>query len=176
MKRGILLTLIFGGLLLVCGGCSPVLEYHPGLYTKSVTGTIQTEQVDPAPQPFILVLDFHRTLLETTDGFLQRITAFIVYPDAEGKYSVAFANDTAKLELSFYAQNSLTLVQQFNRSLGIGSYQYHADLKRDENWRNSYFLQIKPTLIEYITEKRFLMNQSDRHFLGEWLAAADERF
>jgi hypothetical protein len=162
--------------LFVFSGCSPALEYKAGLYTKSVTGVIKTEQVDPAPQPFVLVLDFHRTLLETAEGFLQRVTAFIVYPDAEGNYSVPFGTDTAKLELTFFARYSSSIVQQFSRSLGIGGYRYDVDLKEDKNWRNSYFLLIKPTLIEFITEKRYLMNQTDRRFLGEWLAVADERF
>ncbi len=157
-------------------GCSHSFEYRAGLYTKSVEGLVRTDSQSPAGEPFILVLNYHRTLIETSEGFLNRASAFVAYPDGEGKYSIPFDTDTVKLELNFYAKGYLLMNQQFHRSIGVGSYRFDVNLVEDKDWKNSYFLMIKPVLVEYITEDRFLMNQFDKYHIGQWLSEIDEEF
>ena len=169
-------------LLMVCCilaipvGCSSTLDYEVGLYTKTVKGILNIENAKASHRPFILVRDYHRTLIETSQGHLNRVTAFVILPNAKGNYSVPYSTDTVKLELTYYAQNSHTRVQEFHRSLGVGIYTFNVTLEEDKNWKDSYYLFIKPVLVEFITEKRYRMNQVDKLFIGEWLAAADEQF
>ncbi len=163
-------------ILAILPGCSSSLDYDFGLYTKSVTGTLSIRDADTAHRPFILVKNYHRTFMETSQGYLNRVTASVALPDAKGRYLVPYSADTVKLELTYYAQNSHTRVQEFHRSLGVGSYTFNVRLEEDKNWKDSYYLFIKPVLIEFITEKRYQMNQVDKLFIGEWLAAADKQF
>jgi hypothetical protein len=152
------------------------LEYEVGLYTKSVNGVLNIKDAAPSHRPFILVRDYHRTFIETSQGYLNRVTASVVLPNAKGKYSVPYSSDTVKLELTYYAHNNHMRVQEFQRSLGIGSYTFDVNLEEDKDWKNSYHLFIKPVLIEFITEQRYRMNNVDKYFIGEWLAAAEEQF
>lgn len=156
------------------GGCSSSPDYQAGLYTKSVAGTIRPSAAHEEARCFVLVLNYHRTLIETSEGYLSRVTASLVYPDQEGNYKATFDADTVTLELAFYAKGHLVLNQQFHRSLGIGAYNFNVKLKEDVDWKNSYYLMIKPSLSDYITEGRYLMNQFDKHYIGEWLAGIDE--
>ncbi len=150
------------------------MEYKTGLYTKSVEGIVLPSLQHPEAETFILVVNYHRTLIETSGGYLSRATASVVYPDDEGKFSASFDADTVTLELTFYSKRHMVLNQQFHRSLGIGSYNFDIRLKEDVDWKNSYYLMIKPTLVDFVTEDRYLMSQYDKHHIGEWLAAIDE--
>ena len=163
-------------ILAILAGCSSSLDYEIGLYTKTVKGMLSIKDAEASHRPFILVRNYRRTLIETSQGHLNRVTASVILPNAKGRYLVPFSTDTVKLELTYYAQNSHMRVQEFHRSLGVGSYTFDVTLAEDENWKDSYYLFIKPVLIEFITEKRYQMNQVDKLFLGEWLAAADEQF
>lgn len=176
-KKIWMLVISFIGVSLLGGyGCSSHLSYKAGLYTKKVSGKVSIEKPDDANRPFILVLDYHRTMMEMSDGYLSRVTAFIIRPDEKGHYRAPFSADTVRLELMFYAYNRQIVSQAFRRSLGIGGYQFDIELKEDNDWRNTYYLIVKPTLIEYITEKRYRMSDFDRYYIGEWLTEADERF
>ena len=170
LHRTFALVLLLGFLV----GCTSSFEYKAGLYTKSVEGVVQTSLTHPETRPFILVLNYHRTLIETSEGYLNRATAFVAYPDMDGKYSVSFDADTVSLELSFFAKEHFLVNQQFKRSIGIGKYKYDVQLKEDKDWKNSYFLIVKPVLIEFITEDRFQMNQFDKYHIGQWLSDIDE--
>jgi hypothetical protein len=159
---------------LILGSCSSSIDYDAGLYTKTVEGRIKATNQSSEDKVFVLVLNYHRTLLETSEGYLNRVTAFVTYPDDEGRYSASFDTDTVKLELAFFAKKHFVMNQQFHRTIGVGSYRFDVVLKQDKDWKNSYYLMIKPWLIEYIIEDRYLMSQFDKHQIGEWLAEIDE--
>lgn len=169
-RRGIILLLL-GGMLL--SGCSPSGDFQWGVYTKQVKGRIVTEENLGTAKPFLLVMNYHRTLIETSSGYLSRVTAFVAYPDGDGDFSVPFDADTVSLDIAVYAKGSVVKRERFRRSLAIGSYTYNVKLIRDENWRNNYYLKIKPFLVEFITEQRYLMNRIDKLYIGEWLAEMD---
>lgn len=175
MRISVAKFIIFLLVLLGAFSCSSNVDIKSGLYTKTVEGEITADDSGLSEYPFVLVLNFHRTLMETSEGFLNRVSASIAYPDEEGRYSASFSSDTVKLQLMYYDYEKQVAFAEFSRSIGIGSYLYNITLAKDEDWRNSYYLNIKPVLIEYITEKRFQMNQMDRKFIGDWLSRADEK-
>jgi len=155
-------------------GCSLSGDYDLGLYTKTVKGTINFSSEINTKEAFILVLNHHRTLMETSEGYLSRVTASLEHPNEKGEYSASFDADTVELELIIYAENCLVESGRFHRTLGIGHYIHNKALQKDKNWRNSYFVMIKPILIEYINENRYLMSQQDKYYLGEWLSKSED--
>ncbi len=173
MKTGYtsLICLLIAFSLTSCSGSG---GYNIGLYTKTVKGTIHFSSEIKTKEAFILVLNYHRTLIETSEGYLSRVTASIEHPNENGEYSASFDADTTKLDLMIYAENCLIESGRFQRTLGVGSYINDKQMQKDENWRNTYYLMIKPVLIEYINEDRYLMNQMDKYYLGEWLSKSED--
>ncbi len=163
-------------LLVLPFGCLGPVKYNPGIYTRVVTGNITVEKPSAQGKSFVLIQNYHRTFLETSKGYLYRVTASIAYPDEKGSYSVAFDTNTVQLDLTFYADGCVTNANRFHRTLGIGKYEYNVELKEDTTWRNNYYLFIKPTLMEYITEERYLMTQRDKLFIGDWLSKVENEF
>lgn len=155
-------------------GCSGMSDYQVGLYSTSVDGVITGISDVKTDEVFILVLNYHRTLLETSEGFLNRVTASLVYPNERGEYSALFDTDTTTLDLRIYAKGKLLESAKYHRSLGIGVYEYDVSLQKDENWKNTFYLMVKPHLVEFITEERYMMSQMDKLFIGDWLSKVED--
>ncbi len=166
--------IVLSGLIIAASGCSSEVSYSPGIYTHHVQGKVSVESELTEDRPFIVVQKHHRTFFETSDGYLNRVSVSISRPDLKGNYSIEFGADTTQLDLIFYANGFLTDSFRFHRTLGIGKYGYDITLKKDKGWRNSFFLLIKPTLIAYVTEKRYKMPESDKYFVGDWLSKVED--
>jgi len=170
------------GRLLVCwaalpifAGCAGQADFHLGVVTRSITGTMVVEGEPEQVQPFILVRKHNRTLIETSGGYLHRVSAEIIRPDG-GNYAVDMGAEVDRVELTFLGRRHRPVSFAFNRTLGIGEYVFNAHLHPDAAWRDSYYLLIRPELIEYIIEQRYLMRRSDQLFLGEWMDRTESQF
>lgn len=175
MNNRAIFCLVFLILAIAFVGCSEKTDYKVGIYSISVDGSIQKSEGLTKDNAFILVINHHRTLLETSEGYLHRVTASIVHPNKNGAYSARFDTDTTTLDIRVFARNSLVESQRFHRSLGIGRYIYNVSLKTDDNWGNNYYLLIKPYLIDFITEERYLMSKMDKLFIGNWLSDIEDQ-
>ncbi len=157
-------------------GCSGSLIYHPGIYTRFVKGKIFLESASVNERPFIIVRKHHKTFLKTSEGYLRRITASVIKPDQNGFYRIVFGTEVGQLDVMYFAKGFISDSFSFHRTLGIDSYEYNVALKPDKNWRNSFFLLMKPTLAEYIIEDRYRMTQADKLFIGDWLDEVENDF
>jgi len=161
--------LAFGAAILIFFvGCSEQLDYRIGIVTRSITGRLLINNDLKDVQPFIVVRKYNKTLIETSAGYLHRVSAAIIYPE-NGKYTVEMAAEVDQVKLTFLGRYHRPLTFRFNRTLGVSQYIYDAQLKVDPLWRDSYFLLIKPNLTEYIVEQRFKMEKADQFFLGQWM-------
>ena len=164
------------GLLLFAPGCSDKIKYSAGFVTTSVKGKIELAQNAEPDRVFIVVRKYHRTLLESSGGYLHRLSASIVHLDDRGYYKIPLDSEVDRIDLLIVAEGYRSGQQSFRRTLGIGSYQYDTMLEMDPNWHNNYYLLIKPMLSEYITEERFRMDTSDQMFLGNWFSEVEAEF
>lgn len=177
MKRAAKYSILFSvlvGSLIISPGCSDQVKYHAGLVTGSVAGKILLDPDLGKEHIFILVQEHHRTFIKTSEGYLIRISASVAHPDENGYYSIPFAAEVVRLDLRVVARGYQVVFFSFNRTLGIGRYEYNKTLTRAPNWRDSFFLLIKPVLSEYITEERYLMKRFDQLFLGNWLSETED--
>ncbi|MBU3915809.1 hypothetical protein KKA14_09770 [bacterium] len=171
---GLFYLAVLSGLVTCLSGCASNVRYSPGIYTHHVEGQVLLESEQTADSPFIVVKKHHRIFFETSSGYLYRVSVSICHPDEKGKYSIEFGADTAQVDLIFYANGFLTDSFRFHRTLGIGKYVYDITIKKDKSWKNSFFLLIKPTLIEYVKEKRYRLPELDEHFIGDWIGKIEE--
>lgn len=163
-------------ILVLTSACSDHSDFRLGIVTLSVSGQLTVEVDVEVAQPFVIVRKFNRTLIENSaGGYLYRVSATIVYPE-NGQYKVDMAAEVDRVELTFLGRYHVPVTYRFKRTLGVGEYIYHARLKKDPAWRESYHLLVKPNLTEYITEDRFKMRQSDQLFLGQWMDKTEAEF
>ncbi|MCP4750341.1 MAG: hypothetical protein GY866_05585 [Proteobacteria bacterium] len=162
------------GYITLIAGCSDKVTYHPGLVTDRIEGKIILDSNSKQEQPFILVRKHNRTLIETSDGYLHRISASIVHPNKDGFYTIDFETAVDRMDLMFLARGFQTNYFSFRRTLGIGKYEYNVGLEEDPNWKDTFFLLIKPTLSEYITEQRYRMKNYDQLFIGNWISEIEK--
>lgn len=163
------------GMLFSLVGCSDQLDYRLGIVTRSITGRLLVNNDFTDVQPFIIARKYNKTLIETSAGYLHRVSAEIIYPQ-NGTYSLEMAAGVDRVELMFLGRYHAPLSFRFNRTLGVSQYIYNARLKVDPVWRDSYFMLIKPSLTEYIVEQRFKMKKSDQLFLGQWMDKTEDGF
>lgn len=169
-------SLLFGfGVLLILAGCSDHTDYYLGVVTRSISGKMVVEGDVTDDQPFILVRKFNRTLIETSNGYLYRVTAGIIRP-VNGQYHVSMEAEVDRVELTFFSRRHRPVFYSFRRTLGIGEYVFDARLLLDAAWRDSYYMLIKPELTEYIVEQRYKMRSVDQLFLGEWMDKTETQF
>ncbi|MBU2648853.1 hypothetical protein KKI24_29370 [bacterium] len=161
--------------LVLIEGCSDQLDYRVGVVTRSVSGKMKVSGNLTDVQPIILVRKYNRTLIESSTGYLYRVSAEIVYPQS-GMYTVDMAAEVDRVELMFLGRYHTPVSYQFKRTLGVREYIYNVRLQKDPGWRESYFLLIKPILAEYIVEQRFRMSPSDQLFLGQWMDKTEDTF
>lgn len=175
MKTFQLLCLI--GLLLGTIGCSGKVNYHIGIVTHSVTGKIERESPETyQSETFVLVKEHVRTFMSSSDGDLHRIAAKIVKVDKEGNYSVTYGSDVSQLDLYYLSEGHFLDSESFKKTLFIGSYEFNMMLKADLDYRNSYYLAIKPMLVELITEPRYKLPITDQAFLKNWMNQMDDLY
>ena len=160
--------LIICGSMFLSGGCAKDVQYSVGLVTMKVDGKIDLMSDNGATRPFILARKQHRTLIQTSSGYLYRFTASIVHPDERGSYTIHMENDVYRVEVQVIAQGYRSVQQNFQRTLGISSYHFDTQLKKDLNWHDSYYILIKPALSEYITEQRYKLDKNAQMFLSDW--------
>lgn len=169
---GMGLILVSICLLIFSAGCSDHTDYRLGIVTRLISGSLVVNGEPAAVEPIVIVRKYNRTLIETSGGYLYRVSAEVVYP-IDGRYRVQMGAETNRVELTFLGRFHTPLTYQFKRTLGVSEYIYNARLKSDPAWRDSYFLLIKPALTEYIVEQRFNMRKSDQLFLAEWMDRAE---
>lgn len=171
-------------LLLSLGGaaslssCAEGVTHHPGWVTESIQGKMTLEAPQgqsPFQHAFVLVELQERSFLGDAESPQFELRAFLVRPDQEGRYRVRLSSATASLRLSFFARGHLVAKKEFDRTLGVGSYEFDPALKRDEDWLNRFYFGIQPHLTGYITDERFKMPETDQLFLGNWLKSALEK-
>ncbi|MBT4527038.1 MAG: hypothetical protein HOC24_10835 [Deltaproteobacteria bacterium] len=171
-QRVCLISLLLGAI-----GCSGKINYHIGIVTHSVTGKIERESAATyQSETFILVKEYVRTFMSTSDGDLHRIAAKIVKADKKGNYNISYDSDVSKLDLFYLSEGHLIDSESFKKTLFIGSYEYNMRLKTDSDYRNSYYLVIKPMLVELITEPRYRLSITDQIFLKNWMNQMDDLY
>lgn len=164
-------------LLIGAVGCSGKVGYHFGVVTHSVIGKIEKESSEKFNSTtFILVKEHVRTFMSNSDGDLHRIGAKIVKVDNEGNYNVSYGSDVSQLDLFYLSEGHLMDSESFRRTLFIGSYEYNMTLKTDNDFRNSYYLVIKPILSELITESRYRLPLNHQVFIKDWMDQMDENY
>jgi len=151
------------------GGCADQVTHHPGLVTHTVYGQIQLDPDSDPSRSFVVVRRHDTTLIESSTGYLSRLSALVVHPDKDGRYSVRFEPETRQLDLTFIARGFLPVSFSFRRTLGIGSYEYPVLLRKDPQWKDNYFLLIKPALVNVIAESRYRLTSLEQLFLGDWM-------
>ena len=158
-------------------GCSGKINYHIGVVTHSVTGKIERESAKRyKSETFILVKEHVRTFMSTSDGDLHRVGAKIAKVDEEGNYVVSYDSDVSRLDLFYFSEGHLMDSETFKKTLFIGSYEYNMTLKADSDYRNSYYLAIKPMLVELIIEPRYRLPITDQVFLKNWMNQMDDLY
>lgn len=163
------------GICLILGACSKEVGYRPGLVTQHVQGQIELAAGNSDSQAFVVVRKHNVTLIETSAGYLRRIAVNVLHPDEKGRYSASFDAETRQLDLTFISRGRRPVSHSFRRTLGIGAYRYDVCLKPDPQWRESYYLLIKPTLVDFIVEKRYQLAPAEQLFLGDWMVSAEKQ-
>ena len=166
---------VLAALVAVGSGCSDHTDYRLGVVTRSVSGKLSVSGTQEEVQPFIIVRKYNKTLIESSSGYLYRISADVIFP-VNGNYTVDMAAEVDRVELMFMGRYYTPVTHHFRRTLGVGEYIYNASLNKDPAWRDSYFLLIKPILTDYIVEQRFKMSHSDQLFLGQWMDRTESEF
>jgi hypothetical protein len=156
-------------------GCSKQVTYRAGVYTHSVHGQIQLEPGQGVEEAFVIVRRYDLTLIETASGYRHRLSAAVLHPNPDGTYAVPFHPETRRLDLTFIARDCLPVNFSFQRTLGIGAFEYDVQLVRDGQWKDVYFLLIKPVLVDLIVENRYRLAPVEQLFLGHWMDQTENR-
>lgn len=161
--RLLALLLLWG---LVAGCSSERVGVQMGFVTEEVKG-----RITPAakPRPVVLVRAHRAGFVEGPQGRLAEVNAFLVFPDAKGEYQVPFATEVRAVQLLVFKPGFKPARAGFERSLGVESYRFDLDLKPEANWKEGYYLGLKPVLSGYITEERYKLPARDVLFLNEWM-------
>ncbi|MGK0289720.1 MAG: hypothetical protein ACI86H_001166 [bacterium] len=174
-RRSVLFLIVFVSCMIFLSSCSGKGKYHAGLYTTEVYGKVSLGNLTTLPElseeerPFILVQKYHRLFIQTSQGYLERVSASIVYPQPDGSYIVKLGDEVTRLDLFYIAKGYLQDVVNFRRSLGIGKIEYNPILRLDPNWQQSFSIQLRPFLSGFVVEQRYQMPLLDQVFLGKWL-------
>lgn len=170
----LLFLVAWATVFLFFSGCSEKVGYQPGVVTHSVLGTINkaTDQ-NHQSDTFVLVKEHVRTFMSTSEGDLHRISAKIIKADKTGNYVVAYDSNVSQVDLYYISEGHFMDSETFRKTLFIGAYEYSPSLKVDADFKNSYYLVIKPLLTELITEPRYQLPISDQIFIEEWLNQMD---
>ena len=156
------------------GACSDHVSYRPGLVTRQIEGTILLAGAPAQSKPFLIVRKYQNTLIETSDGYLETVTAELVHPDPSGQFIIEYDSGTRRVEYMVVAEGFNTSQGSFKRSLGVSAYQVEAVLTSQVNWRENYYLTLKPVITEYIVEERYELSEVDRQFLSDWLDMSED--
>jgi len=165
--------LYFG--LILCAfttSCSDSVHYTFGVITQEVNGVIE---VQPEAKPLVLVRMQIATFAQTSQGQVQQARAKLVYPDLDGSYRVLLEDNVSQLELYFIAHGYQTAHANFERTLGVKSYQFNVKLETAPNPKGSYYHSLKPLLTQYIVEPRFQMPPKDQLALGAWMTEEENQ-
>ena len=158
------LILLFG-----LAACADKVSYHPGWVTKEVIGGLEPETA------FVLVEREDQTFLPGMEqGQRTRISAGLVKRDDQGRYQVLLPDETQRVSLLFIARGYQTHRISFDRTLGVGAYEYDVSLKPDPNWKRGFYLSLRPFLQGFITEPRYKMPAEQQFFLGQWLNESED--
>ena len=157
------------GLIFIGAGCSKEINYKPGLLTGAIRGKIIYESNDEDGYPFLIIQEYHQTLIEMSGGYLSRVSAAVVQPDEKGNYSVEFETGVNRLDLVFVFRGHYTQTANFKRTLGVGEYEFNVTFNKDDDWVNNYYVLVKPTLINYIVEKRYRIREIEKQYLVDWI-------
>jgi hypothetical protein len=158
---------------LIVPGCSKQVTYHAGVYTGSVFGHIQLEM--DTEDAFVIVRRYDLTLIETAGGYRHRLSASVLDPGSDGIYSVPFLPETRRLDLTFVARDHRPVSFSFQRTLGVGAFEYDVSLVKDGRWKENYFLAIRPVLVDLIVEGRYRLSPMEQLFLGNWMDETENR-
>lgn len=161
-------------LIVILMGCTGQLKVHPGFVTGSVIGNIESYSDFDGQKPFIVIRKHNRTLIESSTGYLHRISAALVHPDESGNYLLPLGAGVDQLDIIFIAEGFQMVTYQVRRSLGIGKYEFNVKLKTTPNWRDHFYFVIKPVLTEFIVEQRYRMRQMDQLHISNWIERVEK--
>lgn len=161
-------------LIVLLQACSSGVKYHAGVVTRSVEGTIKSAGEPVSEKVFIIVRKHNRTLIETSTGYLYRISADIVFPTAEGKFRVEMEDAVDEIDLYVIAKGYSVKSHSFKRTLGVAGYEMDIDMEKSLNWRNEYGYFIKPFVSDFIVEPRYELLPSHQMFLGDWMNEVED--
>ncbi len=151
------------------------MDYRIGVVTRSITGKLILKTDLKDVEPFLVVRKYNKTLIQTSAGYVHRVSAEIIHPH-NGLYTVEMTSGVDQVELMFLGRHHRPVSYRFRRTLGVSQYIYDARLQPDPIWRDSYFMLVKPGLTEYIVEQRYKMSKSDQLFLGQWMDRTEDGF
>lgn len=167
----VILILLYTSLL---SGCSNNVTYHPGLVTMTVSGKLIYQAVESDESPFVIVRRYHRTWLESSEP-LSRVTIAIAQPNRFGNYQIRFGADVHRMDLFYVLRGHTARAASFRRTLGIADFERDVVFEVDENWRENYFILLKPKLTDYLVEERYELKDYDQQFIVDWIDTTEKQ-
>lgn len=161
-------------LWLICGliiigllsGCLP--------YIHEVHGRLSLQQ---AQSPMLVVAVHENATFFQLEGqeIYQTSVWLQTYPQAQfSNYEVNFNTGTRNLRIYYLAIGYQLQSLYFRKGLGRPRRQEDVVLKKDNQWRNTFALQIKPFLTNLVLEKRYAVADYQKQALADWIKQAEE--
>ena len=155
--------------MLAISACAENVNLHPGWTTKEIYG-----KLEPA-EAFVLVEREDQTFLPIdSQGQRRTFTAAIVKRNAEGNYHVTLPDETAAISLMFLAEGYQPQRRRFERSLGVGAYEFDVKLVPAKDWLGTFYFHLRPYLSGFIIDQRYKMPQRQQYFLGQWMNKSED--
>ncbi len=168
---------ILFGLFTLASCSSGGANYKAGWVTKEIRG-----KVTPSAGVFIVVEQQDQTFLpggSDMPGRSQNLTtstARVVQPDKEGNYSVTLPSEARSVSLFFVSEGNKPARKSFERSLGVGVIEQDVTLEVADNFKELYFLSLRPYLSGFISEKRYKMPEYNQYIIGQWMENIEKKY
>jgi len=169
-------VMFFALLTIFLSGCYPEpLKYKLGVGTRSIAGNFLA--ADNNSDAFIVIIEYHSSFIQfENESPIYVPKARLAFPNKKGEYRINFDLKASKINLTFIALGYKTHSFSFRRQLGVGDLQYDVRLKKNELWKNEFFIQTRPFLENFIIDQRYEMPDSQQLFIGNWIAETKKYF
>ncbi len=158
------------GLALGLAACADKVTYRPGWVTQEILGRLEPQNA------FVLIEREDQTFLPPgPNGQQTRMSVGLAQRDEKGKYHISLPDETKGVSLLFVAQGYLPHRMRFERTFGVGAYEYDVALEKAEDWKGIFYLTLRPYLSGFMTEPRYAMSARQQFFLGQWLNLSEDQ-
>ncbi len=173
------LIFLLGFMLLFVASCasSEAVQYHFGIVTTSIEGRLKLDPfVLQKQKVFILVDKEQAQLIKTVNGRLTYRQVALVHVARRGKFFVPFDNETRTVKLHIFARGYKVINENFDRTMGVSSYTFSPKLEAIPHWEDTYYLTIRPLILEYIAEPKNGLTTTERSYLNSWLLEMNKQY